>query len=110
LKGFKYTTILSGTKRTFEPCETDQDNARRQSSSSGESQKVLNNVPNGVAFIALMNKRKRFFLQSSANSFCGMKVGRVVCDSGCSSLLLPIETPDIMKEIFTKFDKGYLCQ
>jgi hypothetical protein len=54
-----------------------------------------------------MNPTKRFFLPSSRKSFGGMRVRKVLCDFGCSSLLLPIENPDIMKEIFSKFDEGY---
>ena len=79
----------------------------RPRSSSSEPQMVLQNVPNGIEFISLMNPRMRFFLPSSKNSFGGMKVGKVMCDSGCSSLLLPIENPDIIKEIFSKFGEDY---
>lgn len=101
------TVLLSGTKRLFEPDDTDQKVTTRQRSSSSEPQMVLQNVPHGVEFISLMNRRKRFFLPSSKNSFGGVRVRKVLCDSGCSSLLLPIENPDIMKEIFSKFDEGY---
>ena len=101
------STVLSGTKRLFEPDDTDQKVTTRQRSSSSEPQMVLQNVPHGVEFISLMNRRKRFFLPSSKNSFGGVRVRKVLCDSGCSSLLLPIENPDIMKEIFSKFDEGY---
>ena len=75
---------------------------------SSEPQMLLQNVPHGPQFISLMNPRKRFFLPSSKNSFGGMRVRKVRCNSGCSSLLLPIENPDIMKEIFSKFDEGYI--
>ena len=39
-----------------------------------------------------MNKRKRFFLPSRKNYFGGIKVSRVLTDTGCSSLLLPLES------------------
>lgn len=100
-------TTVSGTKRPFELDDTDQKVTTRQRSSSSKPQMVLQNVPHGLEFISLMNPRKRFFLPSSKNLFGGMRVRKVLCDSGCSSLLLLIENPDIMKEIFSKFDEGY---
>jgi hypothetical protein len=100
-------TALSGTKRPFELDESDQKVTTRQRSSFSELQIILQNVPNGVEFISLMNPRKRFFLPSSKNSFGGMKVRKVMCDSGCSSLLLPLENPDTMKDLFSKFEEGY---
>lgn len=47
-----------------------------------------------------MNRRKRFFLPSSKNTFGRYSVARVLCDSRCSSHLLPIASLDQMKQIF----------
>ena len=82
----------------------DEEQSRTRSrSASSEHQKLLTDIPKGVSFFSLMNQRKRFYLPSSKNIFGGFKVSRVLCDSGCSSLLLPITSPESLKAIFDLF-------
>ena len=92
--------VAAANKRAYENDDDKNRPTTRPRAVSSEPQTVLTNVPDGIAFISLMNPRKRFFLPSSKNSFGGIKVGRVLCDSGCSSLLLPIESAETLMEIF----------
>ena len=85
--------------------DQDVDDENRQRAGSSDPQRRLKNVSEGVAFFSLMNPKKRFFLPSSKNIFGGFKVARVLCDSGCSSLLLPIESPEILGDIFERLQK-----
>ena len=59
---------------------------------SSNPQIPLSNIPEGLCFISFMNRRKRFFLPSTKNFFGDIKVSRVLTDTGCSSLLLPLES------------------
>lgn len=58
---------------------------------TNSTQSMLKNVPPGISFLAMMNSRNRYFLPSTHNFFGKVKVKKVLCDSGCSTLLLPIE-------------------
>ena len=104
--------VAAANKRAYEYNENDDVENRpitRPRAVSSEPQTVLTNVPDGIAFISLMNPRKRFFLPSSKNTFGDIKVGRVLCDSGCSSMLLPIESAETLIEIFQRFeDTNYI--
>ena len=80
--------------------EHDEELRTRERRASSEHQKTLTAIPKGVRFFSLMNQRKRFYLPSSKNTFGGFKVSRVLCDSGCSSLLLPITSPESFNSIF----------
>jgi hypothetical protein len=61
---------------------------------------MMRNIPGGLVFISLMNKNYRYFVPSTKNYFGGIKVSKVLCDSGCSSLLLPICSPEELDRIF----------
>jgi hypothetical protein len=58
-------------------------------------------IPGGVMFYSQMNSKSRFFLPSVENDFAGVLVEKVMCDSGCNSLLLPITIP--LSELLKKF-------
>ena len=77
----------------------------RQRAGSCDPQRPLGNIPRGVSFLSLMNCKKRFFLPSSMNLFGGLKVDRVLCDTGNSSLLLPIQSPEVLDDIFRKWQR-----
>jgi hypothetical protein len=61
---------------------------------------MMKNIPDGLIFISLMNKNYRYFVPSTKNYFGGIKVSKVLCDSGCSSLLLPINSAEELDRIF----------
>ena len=63
-------------------------------------QKRISDIPNGVRFFALINRRGRIFIPSTKNIFGSIKVSRVLCDSACSTFLIPIETPQVLDNIF----------
>jgi len=72
----------------------------RPRSSSSNPQPMMKNIPEGLVFISLMNKNYRYFVPSTKNYFGGIKVSKVLCDSGCSSLLLPIINREELDNIF----------
>lgn len=72
----------------------------RKRAGSSSPQQMMRNIPEGLVFISLMNKNYRYFVPSTKNYFGGIKVSKVLCDSGCSSLLLPICSPDELDRIF----------
>jgi hypothetical protein len=50
-----------------------------------------------------MNPRQRFYLPSVQNRFAaGINYPRILFDSGCSSILLPV-TPDILNDLLEEF-------
>jgi len=51
----------------------------------------------GVIILGRKNRRKRFFLPSKENTFGGWKVGVVMIDNGCNSILLPLAQDDLQK-------------
>eukprot|EP01039_Chlorochromonas_danica_P006767 gene6767-7477_t len=96
---------LCGVKRKIEE-EQEQDDPSlhirsRQGSSLG--QPFVTNAPNGLYFVSVMNHRKRFFLPSTKNTFHGIKARRLLSDSGCSSVLLPIDDIPQLENIFKVF-------
>ena len=58
----------------------------------------------GLIFISKMNHKNRCFIPSMKNYFGDIQVKRVLCDTGCSTILLPLEEDQIF-EIFRKFSK-----
>eukprot|EP01035_Chromulina_nebulosa_P005438 gene5438-7371_t len=97
--------LLSGNKRGLENdyVGSNERITQRVIANSSDPKQMIQNVPNGIRFISLMNERKRFFLPSTKNSFGGIKVKKLLCHSGCSSLLLPIASLDQLHEIFQLF-------
>ena len=91
---------MSSLKREHGRDADDAQSIVRQERACSENQKELTGIPKGVAFFSLMNQRKRFFLPSSKNTFGGFKVSRVLCKSGCSSLLLPITSMESFEKLF----------
>lgn len=88
--------------RKEHPVEDDNP-ASRQRAASSDPKPLMNNIPPGVSFISIMNDRKRFFLPSTKNKFGGIKSKKLLCDSGCNSVLLPIESIKQLDEIFAAF-------
>ena len=64
----------------------------RPRANSSNPHMPLSNIPEGLCFISLMNKRKPFFLPSTENFFGDIKVSCVRTDTRCSSLLLPLDS------------------
>ena len=56
----------------------------------------------GLVFISKINHRHRCFIPSTKNYFGGIQVKKVLCDTGCSTILLPLEE-DKITVIFLKF-------
>jgi len=79
----------------------------RPRANSSIPQPMMRNIPEGLVFISLMNKNYRYFVPSTKNYFGGIKVSKILCDSGCSSLLLPINSPEDLDRIF--FLHGRTC-
>lgn len=68
---------------------SEQDNGRARCDSL---QKRLTGVKrNGLIFVSKINHRNRCFIPSTKNFFAGVQVKKVLVNSGCSSILLPIE-------------------
>lgn len=91
-------------KRKHQKVESD-DSSNKRDRADSEGRLCLQNVPEGVCFLSIMNKKCRFFLPSTKNVFDGFKVSKILCDSGCSTILLPIESKEHLKEIFTRFSE-----
>lgn len=51
----------------------------------------------GVYFLAKLNKKRRLFLPSSKNFFGNLQVEKVMVDSGCNTLLLPLKEYQIIE-------------
>jgi hypothetical protein len=64
-------------------------------SRANSSPPKLVSVPDGLFFLAMMNTKRRYFLPSTQNYFGGVRVKRVLCDSGCSTILLPKEVGEL---------------
>jgi hypothetical protein len=64
-------------------------------SRANSSQPKLVGVPDGLSFLAMMNTKRRNFIPITQNYFSGVRVKRVLCDSGCSTILLPIEIGEL---------------
>jgi hypothetical protein len=59
----------------------------------------------GLVFIAQVNQKNRCFIPSTKNYFGGIHVRKVLVDTGCSSLNLPLEV-DQIHAIFQNFDRS----
>ena len=56
----------------------------------------------GLLFISKVNKVGRNFIPSTKNFFGGIQVRKVLCDTGCSTTLLPIEEGRV-RELFETY-------
>jgi hypothetical protein len=74
---------------------TTERNTRRES----DPRKKFVNLPKGVHFLSVANSKSRFFIPSTKNYFGPIKLSKIHCDSGCASMLLQIESLDILHEI-----------
>lgn len=93
-------------RRTLDSETTEHDNARFRADST-ETQAQIENCPFGISFFSLMNKRRRYFLPSVKNFFGGIQIPKLLCDSGCSSSLLPVDSLDTLSKIFSWTDTEY---
>jgi hypothetical protein len=50
-----------------------------------------------------MNRKQRFFIPRTKNFFNDIRIRKLLGDSGCCSLLLPISSTQHLDEIFQKF-------
>lgn len=80
--------------------ETKKRRTETESSSSAEEARV-NRLPHGVLAVAARNKRNRFFIPDTNNSFGGISFDYVMMDSGCSSILLPFPPDPTVLEAFS---------
>lgn len=80
---------------------SEQDDGRARCNSLGQN--VLTDVKmDGLIFVSKINHRNRCFIPSTKNSFAGVQVKKVLVDSGCSSILLPIEE-NSLDSLFQRF-------
>jgi hypothetical protein len=97
-------------KRSHEKTEgfNEEENSRvhsRPRAGEIEPQSMLSDCNlTGLIFISKMNHKNRCFIPSTKNYFGGIQVKKVLCDTGCSTILLPLEEDQIF-EIFHKFSK-----
>jgi hypothetical protein len=49
--------------------------------------------------LSVANSKSRFFIPSTKNYFGPIKLSKIHCDSGCASMLLQIESLDVLHEI-----------
>jgi hypothetical protein len=88
------------SKRKIEGTEQDDDSRTRCSS---VGQHLLTDVKmDGLIFVSKINHRNRCFIPSTKNYFAGVQVKKVLVDSGCSSILLPIEE-NSLDSLFLRF-------
>ena len=69
----------------------DEREVRHRAGSSDPQARLHGITLNGLIFVSQRNKRNRSYIPSTNNFFGGVQVKKVLCDSGCSSILLPIE-------------------
>jgi hypothetical protein len=80
---------------------TEEDDGRTRCNSKGQN--VLTDVKMaGLIFVSKINHRNRCFIPSTKNYFAGVQVKKVLVDSGCSSILLPIEENSV-DSLFQRF-------
>ena len=91
-----------------ESTSTDETVIRNRSGST--PQRKISGCPEGLCFLSIINRRRRYFLPSTKNYFGGMKVSKLLCDGGCSSILLPIESVRELSNIFKNHEKDCLFQ
>lgn len=73
-----------------------------------EEQLRISSVPAGLKFFSIVNRRGRGFIPSTKNYFGSIQVSKVLCESGCSTVLIPIETPSVLNQIFIDFNDSNL--
>jgi hypothetical protein len=93
-------------RRNSDSETTEHDNARIRADYT-ESQSLIENCPLGISFFSVMNKRRRYFLPSVKNYFGGIQIPKLLCDSGCSSSLLPVDSLETLFKIFSWTDTEY---
>jgi hypothetical protein len=75
----------------------------RATTCSSVGQNLLADVKmDGLIFVSKINHRNRCFIPSTKNYFAGVQVKKVLVDSGCSSILLPIEE-NSLDSLFLRF-------
>jgi hypothetical protein len=79
--------------------ESSERDDKRKRAESTDSQPRIENCPLGVIFFSVMNKRRQYFLPSVKNFFGQLQIHKLLCDSGCSSSLLPIDSLETLSEI-----------
>jgi hypothetical protein len=72
----------------------------RPGASSNDPQPMLKSIPNGILFLRLLNSRNRCFLPINKNYFGRIIVSKVLCDSACSTMLIPIDSIKQLQQIF----------
>eukprot|EP01031_Cornospumella_fuschlensis_P035310 gene35310-42785_t len=97
---------MSESKRSFASFNTEEEERRnvRPRAIPSDPQERIEDVPGGFAFFALINRRGRVYIPSTKNSFGVAKVSKVLCDSGFSSLLIPIESSAMLTKIFEEYN------
>ena len=86
-------TKIPSVKRSFiREDENSENPTTRMRANSSSPQELLYDIPDGINVVAIMNDKYRFFLPSNENYFGGVKVSKVLCDSGFSSILLPLDS------------------
>jgi hypothetical protein len=53
----------------------------------------------GLQFVAFMNSHKRFFIPSTQNSFGILQIEKVLVDTSCSSILLPLYESNLLSHL-----------
>ena len=98
---------MSESKRSFASFSTEEEERRNVRPRAIPSERI-EDVPGGFAFFALINRRGRVYIPSTNNSFGEFKVSKVLCNSGFSSLLIPIESPAMLTKIFEEYNDNLI--
>jgi hypothetical protein len=97
--------VLGKRTRVDERNEERENYVRQRSHSNESEQSMLVDCSlEGLVLVSKINHRNRSFIPSSKNYFGGIQVKKVLCDTGCSTCLLPLEENQI-DDIFLKFPK-----
>jgi hypothetical protein len=97
---------LLGKRTRVDECNEERGNKVSQRSHSNESKRSMlaDCSLEGLVLISKINHRNRSFIPSSKNYFGGIQVKKVLCDTGCSTCLLPLEENQI-DDIFLEFPR-----
>ena len=91
---------------TVDPSSTGDEDGQIQVKSRSEGsnpQSLMTDISTeGLLFISKVNKVGRNFIPSTKNFFGGIQVRKVLCDTGCSTTLLPIEEGRV-RELFETY-------
>jgi len=68
-----------------------------------DSKQLENPLMDGVIFFGIKNHRQRFFIPSCENVFGEKKYPKVLIDSGCSSILLPLSDANDLTLLLEKY-------